>query len=156
MKIKKNTFSTLVIELFLPSTAHSRKLKIQKNRLPLIPRSLIHGLKPLCIWPNIRRKNQKYSYFSGVIDSTKTISSGSLTLLTRFQRGHWPPAQFQWGHWPRCNFYLKFLCWKIRDFIFSFSSVIDPAETDFDYLQSDYLGKYEAICKEALARESVP
>jgi hypothetical protein len=31
MKIKKNTFSTLVLELFFPSTANCRKLKIQKN-----------------------------------------------------------------------------------------------------------------------------
>jgi hypothetical protein len=39
MKIKKNTFSTLVLELFFPSTANCRKLKIQKkskNRLPLV------------------------------------------------------------------------------------------------------------------------
>jgi hypothetical protein len=31
MKIKKNAFSTLVLELFSPSTANCRKLKIQKN-----------------------------------------------------------------------------------------------------------------------------
>jgi hypothetical protein len=31
MKIKKNTFTTLVLELFFPSTANCRKLKIQKN-----------------------------------------------------------------------------------------------------------------------------
>jgi hypothetical protein len=31
MKIKKNTFSTLVSELFFPSIANCRKLKIQKN-----------------------------------------------------------------------------------------------------------------------------
>jgi hypothetical protein len=31
MKIKKNTFCTLVFELFFPSTANCRKLKIQKN-----------------------------------------------------------------------------------------------------------------------------
>jgi hypothetical protein len=31
MKIKKNTFCTLVLELFFPSTANCRKLKIQKN-----------------------------------------------------------------------------------------------------------------------------
>jgi hypothetical protein len=31
MKIKKNTFSTLVLELFFPSIANCRKLKIQKN-----------------------------------------------------------------------------------------------------------------------------
>jgi hypothetical protein len=38
MKIKKNTFCTLVLELFFPSTANCRKLKIpkkSKNRLPL-------------------------------------------------------------------------------------------------------------------------
>jgi hypothetical protein len=31
MKIKKNTFCTLVLELVFPSTANCRKLKIQKN-----------------------------------------------------------------------------------------------------------------------------
>jgi hypothetical protein len=31
MKIKKKTFSTLVLELFFPSIANCRKLKIQKN-----------------------------------------------------------------------------------------------------------------------------
>jgi hypothetical protein len=30
MKIKKNTFSTLVLELFFPSIANCKKLKIQK------------------------------------------------------------------------------------------------------------------------------
>jgi hypothetical protein len=32
MKIKKNTFCTLVLELFFPSTANCRKLKIQKKK----------------------------------------------------------------------------------------------------------------------------
>jgi isochorismate hydrolase len=38
MKIKKNTFTTLVLELFFQSIANCRKLKIQKtkNRLPLL------------------------------------------------------------------------------------------------------------------------
>jgi hypothetical protein len=31
MKIKKNAFSTFVLELFFPSIANCRKLKIQKN-----------------------------------------------------------------------------------------------------------------------------
>jgi hypothetical protein len=31
MKIKKNVFSTLVLELFFPSIADCRKFKIQKN-----------------------------------------------------------------------------------------------------------------------------
>jgi hypothetical protein len=31
MKIKKNAFSTLVLELLFPSIANCRKLKIQKN-----------------------------------------------------------------------------------------------------------------------------
>jgi hypothetical protein len=35
MKIKKNTFSTLVLELFFPSIANCRILQIQ-NRLPLL------------------------------------------------------------------------------------------------------------------------
>jgi hypothetical protein len=30
MKIKKNTFSTLVLELFFPSIANCKKMKIQK------------------------------------------------------------------------------------------------------------------------------
>jgi hypothetical protein len=34
MKIKKNTFSTLVLELFFPSIANCRKLKIQKSTSP--------------------------------------------------------------------------------------------------------------------------
>jgi hypothetical protein len=38
MKIKKNTFSTLVLELLFPSIANCRKLEI-KNRLPLLYRS---------------------------------------------------------------------------------------------------------------------
>jgi hypothetical protein len=42
--------------------------------------------------------------------------------------------------------------WGILHFIFSFSGVIDPAETDFDNFWSDYLGK----CETALARESGP
>jgi hypothetical protein len=42
MKIKKNTLCTLVLELFFPSIANSRKLKIKKkpkkskNRLSLL------------------------------------------------------------------------------------------------------------------------
>jgi hypothetical protein len=34
MKIKKNTFSTLVLELFSPSIANCKKLKIQKSTSP--------------------------------------------------------------------------------------------------------------------------
>jgi hypothetical protein len=37
------------------------------------------------------------------------------------------------------------------DFIFGFSGVIDPAETDFDDFWSYYLGEYEAICETVLA-----
>jgi hypothetical protein len=38
MKIKKNTFSTLVFELFFQSIANCKKLETQKskNRLPLL------------------------------------------------------------------------------------------------------------------------
>jgi hypothetical protein len=43
MNIKKNTFCTLVLELFFPSIANCRKLKIQKN--PKID-------FPYCIAPN--------------------------------------------------------------------------------------------------------
>jgi hypothetical protein len=38
----------------------------------------------------------------------------------------------------------------ILDFIFGFSVVIDPAETDFDDFGSDYLGEYDAICKKVI------
>jgi hypothetical protein len=34
MKIKKNTFSTLVLELFFPSIANCRKLKKKKSTSP--------------------------------------------------------------------------------------------------------------------------
>jgi hypothetical protein len=37
------------------------------------------------------------------------------------------------------------------DLIFSFSGVYDSAETDFGDFQSDYLGKYDDICKTVLA-----
>jgi hypothetical protein len=43
---------------------------------------------------------------------------------------------------------------RILYFIFYFSGVIDPTETDFDDFQSDYLSEYEAIHETALARES--
>jgi hypothetical protein len=36
MKIKKNTFTTLVLELFFPSIANCRKLKIQKSTSPTL------------------------------------------------------------------------------------------------------------------------
>jgi hypothetical protein len=48
MKIKKNTFSTLVLELFFPSIANCRKLKIQKNSkidFPYSPISLGYFFK---------------------------------------------------------------------------------------------------------------
>jgi hypothetical protein len=43
--------------------------------------ALIHGLKPFCIWANIRRKNQQYSNFSGVNAPAETVLAGSLTPL---------------------------------------------------------------------------
>jgi hypothetical protein len=48
MKIKKNTFSTLVLELFFPSIAICRKLQL-KNRLPLMWTLGVHfwcGVQP--------------------------------------------------------------------------------------------------------------
>jgi hypothetical protein len=36
MKIKKNTFSTFVLELFFPSIANCKKLKIQKSTSPTV------------------------------------------------------------------------------------------------------------------------
>jgi hypothetical protein len=47
MKIKKNTFSTLVLELFFPSIANCRKLKIQKN--PKIDFPYSGGLRSISI-----------------------------------------------------------------------------------------------------------
>jgi hypothetical protein len=46
--------------------------------------------------------------------------------------------------------------WGIIYFIFGFSRVIAPTDTDFEDFRSDYLGEYEAICETALARESGP
>jgi hypothetical protein len=37
MKIKKNNFSTLVLELFFPSIANGKKLKIQKIKKSTSP-----------------------------------------------------------------------------------------------------------------------
>jgi hypothetical protein len=37
------------------------------------------------------------------------------------------------------------------DLNFGFSGVIDTAETNFGDFRSDYLGKYDAICKAVLA-----
>jgi hypothetical protein len=44
MKIKKNTFSTLVLELFFPSVANCRKLKIQKNPKIDFPYCTVHNV----------------------------------------------------------------------------------------------------------------
>jgi hypothetical protein len=41
---------------------------------------------------------------------------------------------------------------KVVEFIFGFSGVIHPTETDFDNFRSDYLGKNETIYETALAR----
>jgi hypothetical protein len=45
MKIKKNTFSTLVLELFFPSIANCKKLKIQKIQKSTSPTPQLH---PTC------------------------------------------------------------------------------------------------------------
>jgi hypothetical protein len=47
MKIKKNTFSTLVLELFFPSIANCKKLKIQKIQKSTSPT----GQAPLSTQP---------------------------------------------------------------------------------------------------------
>jgi hypothetical protein len=52
--------------------------------------------------------------------------------------------------------YFKQKSWGILNFIFGFRGVFDTAETDFRDFQSDYLGKYKAICEMVLARESGP
>jgi hypothetical protein len=44
MKIKKNTFSTLVLELFFPSIANCRKLKIKKNQKIDFPYCTVGGV----------------------------------------------------------------------------------------------------------------
>jgi hypothetical protein len=46
MKIKKNTFCSLVLELFFPSTANWRKLKIQKNPKIDFPYCTVHTVYP--------------------------------------------------------------------------------------------------------------
>jgi hypothetical protein len=54
MKIKKNTFSTLVLELLFPSIANCRKLKIQKIQKSTSP----NGLTPKMIKMKfLNRKN---------------------------------------------------------------------------------------------------
>jgi hypothetical protein len=109
--------------------------------------------------------------FSGVIDPVKTISAGSLATLKRFQRGHTPlkfigprwkfqfkivvlgPQHFLKREYPTKLFHreisplyhiliLTKKSWGILDFIFGFIGVIDPAETDVDDFQSDYLGQW--------------
>jgi hypothetical protein len=65
MKIKKNTFFTLVLELFFPSIANCRNLKLQ-NQLPLI-NSLHYFFKHTCYWAvyYIRKQNDSSCvYFS--------------------------------------------------------------------------------------------
>jgi hypothetical protein len=65
--------------------------------------ALIHGLKPCCIRPNIRRQSRQYSNFSGAIDPAETISAGSLIPLKfeycRFCRrilGHMQNGRVDW------------------------------------------------------------
>jgi hypothetical protein len=50
MKIKKNTFSTLVLELFSPSIANCRKLKIQKNQKIDFPYCTVTAAYSLISW----------------------------------------------------------------------------------------------------------
>jgi hypothetical protein len=49
MKIKKNTFSTLVLELFFPSIANCRKLKIQKIQKSTSPTVMPHTAGDLLV-----------------------------------------------------------------------------------------------------------
>jgi hypothetical protein len=70
MKIKKNTFSTLALELFFPSIANCRKLKIQKIQKSTSPsaykylkielKSNIFSVLVLILWI---RPNFIYTFF---------------------------------------------------------------------------------------------
>jgi hypothetical protein len=116
--------------------------------------ALIHGLKPFCIWRNIRRKIENIRILAGSLTPLKPFWRGSLTMMKRFQRGH----SQRWNDfiWPCWNFETSFRAhnlfkgknpaklfhreispyhifslnkksWGILNFIFGFSGVIDPA-----------------------------
>jgi hypothetical protein len=95
------------------------------------PRALIHGQKPFCIWPNIRRNNRQNSNFSGVIDPAETISAQSLAPLKL-------PEFFL------LNFFLQNyeIVKQFKNFMENFSGVIDPAETISTYKKKLFLKKW--------------
>jgi hypothetical protein len=73
--------------------------------------------------------------------------------LQLFKKGNIPKNYFI-GKYPLYHILtLKKKSWGILDFIFGFSGAIDFAKTDIDDFRSYYLGKYQAICEAALARE---
>jgi hypothetical protein len=104
----------------------------------------------------------------------------NLKFHAKIQRGHWPswnlndPAEISNRRFEPITFFKREYPAKlyhreispyhilnlnkkggeIRHFIFGFSALNDPAETDFDDFRSDYLGEYDDICETALARES--
>jgi hypothetical protein len=79
MKIKKNTFSTLVLELFSPSIANCRKLKIQKN--PKIDFPYCTSGREL----NIRERRKSFKYpRSRHMCCVPTVREGPLLFLEMY------------------------------------------------------------------------
>jgi hypothetical protein len=52
------------------------------------PKALIHGLRPLHIWPRICRENRQYLNFIGVNDPAETVLVESLTPLKLVLKNH--------------------------------------------------------------------
>jgi hypothetical protein len=85
MKIKKNTFSTLALELFFPSIANSKKLKIQKIQKSTPPSMqdqteatvsyMEHSMKPvlLCKRSFKKHRNKKKNWQFLIWASTPTF-----------------------------------------------------------------------------------
>jgi hypothetical protein len=53
MKIKENTFPTLVLELFFPSIANCKKLKIQKSTSPSVQYTIRTAMTSYCKFGNV-------------------------------------------------------------------------------------------------------
>jgi hypothetical protein len=79
MKIKKNTFTTLVLELFLPSIANCRKLKIQKNPKIDFPYCTVVSITPLCMSQQCQRNC--CAYHSSVSDTSVHVIAVSMIPL---------------------------------------------------------------------------
>jgi hypothetical protein len=63
MKIKKNTFSTLVLELFFPSIANCKKLKIQKIQKSTSPTPQHLSLIIPILYAVVRSGGHRYMMF---------------------------------------------------------------------------------------------